>query len=148
MNTKINQLINYGLENQMISLYDVDYSINMLLDLFKLDCFERTTVEKIDYYLLIEDMLDYAVKVGLIEDNITERDLFDTKIMNCIMPRPSEVVNKFYQLYDENKQKATQYFYDLSIHSNLSFQYSILYFLMMLLMLPPNLLLIFLISVT
>lgn len=110
MNTKINQLINYGLENQMISLYDVDYSINMLLDLFKLDCFERTTVEKIDYYLLIEDMLDYAVKVGLIEDNITERDLFDTKIMNCIMPRPSEVVNKFYQLYDENKQKATQYF--------------------------------------
>ncbi len=118
MNTKINQLINYGLENQMISLYDVDYSINMLLDLFKLDCFERTTVEKIDYYLLIEDMLDYAVKVGLIEDNITERDLFDTKIMNCIMPRPSEVVNKFYQIYDENKQKATQYFYDLSIHSN------------------------------
>lgn len=118
MNTKINQLINYGLENQMISLYDVDYSINMLLDLFKLDCFERTTVEKIDYYLLIEDMLDYAVKVGLIEDNITERELFDTKIMNCIMPRPSEVVNKFYQLYDENKQKATQYFYDLSIHSN------------------------------
>lgn len=118
MNTKINQLINYGLENQMISLYDVDYSINMLLDLFKLDCFERTTVEKIDYYLLIEDMLDYAVKVGLIEDNITERDLFDTKIMNCIMPRPNEVVNKFYQLYDENKQKATQYFYDLSIHSN------------------------------
>lgn len=118
MNTKINQLINYGLENQMISLYDVDYSINMLLDLFKLDCFERTTVEKIDYYLLIEDMLDYAVKVGLIEDNITERDLFDTKIMNCIMPRLSEVVNKFYQLYDENKQKATQYFYDLSIHSN------------------------------
>lgn len=102
----------------MISLYDVDYSINMLLDLFKLDCFERTTVEKIDYYLLIEDMLDYAVKVGLIEDNITERDLFDTKIMNCIMPRPSEVVNKFYQIYDENKQKATQYFYDLSIHSN------------------------------
>ena len=102
----------------MISLYDVDYSINMLLDLFKLDCFERTTVEKIDYYLLIEDILDYAVKVGLIEDNITERDLFDTKIMNCIMPRPSEVVNKFYQLYDENKQKATQYFYDLSIHSN------------------------------
>ena len=118
MNTKINQLINYGLENQMISLYDVDYSINMLLDLFKLDCFERTTVEKIDYYLLIEDMLDYAVKVGLIEDNITERDLFDTKIMNCIMPRPSEVVNKFYQIYDEKKQKATQYFYDLSIHSN------------------------------
>ena len=110
MNTKINQLINYGLENQMISLYDVDYSINMLLDLFKLDCFERTTVEKIDYYLLIEDMLDYAVKVGLIEDNITERDLFDTKIMNCIMPRPSEVVNKFYQLYDENKQKADRSF--------------------------------------
>ena len=90
----------------------------MLLDLFKLDVFERTTVEKIDYYLLIEDMLDYAVKVGLIEDNITERDLFDTKIMNCIMPRPSEVVNKFYQIYDEKKQKATQYFYDLSIHSN------------------------------
>lgn len=47
MNTKINQLINYGLENQMISLYDVDYSINMLLDLFKLDFLKEQQSKKL-----------------------------------------------------------------------------------------------------
>ena len=99
MNTKINQLINYGLENQMISLYDVDYSINMLLDLFKLDCFERTTVEKIDYYLLIEDMLDYAVKVGLIEDNITERDLRTNKKRHNIF-----MIYQFIQIILEKRE--------------------------------------------
>ena len=40
-------------------------------------------------------MLDYAVEKGMIEDTTTERDLFDTKIMNALMPRPSEVIKTF-----------------------------------------------------
>ena len=63
-------------------------------------------------------MLDYACQEGLIENNITERDLFDTRIMNCLMPRPSEVIQTFKEYYKEDFKKATKYFYDLSIASN------------------------------
>ena len=49
---------------------------------------------------------------------MTERDLFDTEIMNCVMPRPSEVINKFNELYEVSEEKATEYYYNLSIASN------------------------------
>ena len=56
-------------------------------------------------------MLDYAVEKGLCEDTVTQRDLFDTRIMNCVMPRPSEVVGNFKKLYEKSKVQATDYFY-------------------------------------
>lgn len=118
MNTRINQLIQYALENHMIDIEDIYYSINLLLDLFKLDSFEKQDVEKASIYEILDAMLVYAVENHLIEDNITEKDLFDTKIMNCIMPRPSEVVKKFVALHEYDYKKATEYFYKLSIDSN------------------------------
>lgn len=118
MNTKINQLIQYALENHMIDIEDIYYSINLLLDLFKLDSFEKQDVENASIYEILDAMLVYAVENHLIEDNITEKDLFDTKIMNCIMPRPSEVVKKFIALHEYDYKKATEYFYKLSIDSN------------------------------
>lgn len=118
MNTKINQLIQYALKNNMIDIEDTYYSINLLLDLFKLDSFEKQTVEDASIYEILDSMLEYAIQNHLIEDNITEKDLFDTKIMNCIMPRPSEVVKKFIALHEYNYKKATEYFYKLSIDSN------------------------------
>ena len=63
-------------------------------------------------------MLDHAVTKGLIEDNTTSRDLFDTKIMNCIMPRPHTVNEKFKQKYMVSPKVATDYYYKLSIASN------------------------------
>ena len=65
-----------------------------------------------------EIIVDVKIEKGIIEDSITAKDLFDTRIMNCIMPRPSEVVKKFNELYNNNSQDATHYFYDLSIASN------------------------------
>ena len=47
---------------------------------------------------IIENILSYAVKKGLVEDSVVFKDLFDTKLMNCIMPRPSEVINQFNNL--------------------------------------------------
>ena len=38
--------------------------------------------------------------------------------MNCLMPRPSEVIQTFKEYYTEDSKKATKYFYDLSIASN------------------------------
>ncbi len=52
------------------------------------------------------------------EDSITYRDLFDTKLMNCLMPRPVEVVHGFWKYYQESPRKATDYFYKLSQDSD------------------------------
>lgn len=42
---------------------------------------------------ILNEMLDYAAEDGLMpEDTITYRDLFDTKIMSMLVPRPSEVI--------------------------------------------------------
>ena len=67
---------------------------------------------------ILENILDYAAEQNLIENTVTERDLFDTEIMNCVMPRPSEVINKFNELYEVSEEKATEYYYNLSIASN------------------------------
>ena len=118
MNTILNQFIQYALKNQMINQADVTYSVNLLLDLLKIDSFEEQKVEDASLYDLLDAMLDYAVEKGLCEDTVTDRDLFDTRIMNTIMPRPSEVVSSFESLYKEDPQKATDWYYGLSIHSN------------------------------
>lgn len=120
MNHAINRLIHYGLEHKLLSHEDADYAVNLLLDLFHLDCFEYEDIYEVlsTCHPILEDMLDYAVKQGFINDTITERDLFDTRIMNCIMPRPNEVCKQFAEFYHINPMTATQYFYQLSIASN------------------------------
>ncbi|MDQ9894053.1 hypothetical protein RFZ55_17240, partial [Acinetobacter baumannii] len=80
MNTKINQLIEYGLEKGLLKNEDVDYAVNLLLDLFHLDSFEYEELhEYVDCTQILDGMLDYAIEQGLIEDHMTARDLFDTR---------------------------------------------------------------------
>ena len=120
MNHQINRLIYFGLQHHLISEDDEIYAVNLLLDLFHLDHFTKEEMsEELEVATdILEEMLDYACQEGLIENNITERDLFDTRIMNCLMPRPSEVIQTFKEYYKEDSKKATKYFYDLSIASN------------------------------
>ena len=120
INREINRLINFALQKGLISEEDKIYSINMLLGTLNLNEFEE---ENIDEELnnpteILENILDYAVSKNMLEDTTTERDLFDTKIMNCVMPRPSEVINNFSTLYKEDPKKATEYYFNLSIASN------------------------------
>ena len=120
MNHAINQLIQYGLDRQLIQEADRDYATNLLLDLLNMNEFEREDIHEVigDCTPILEKMLNYAVEQGIIEDSIVEKDLFDTRLMNCLMPRPSEVVQTFYRRYAHSPQKATQYFYNLSIDSH------------------------------
>ena len=101
MNHEINRLIHFGLEHGMIQEEDKDYTVNLLLDLFQLEDFEWEDIYETlsECTPILENMLDYAVAKKFIENNITSRDLFDTRIMNCLMPRPSEVVKTFYERY-------------------------------------------------
>lgn len=120
MNHAINQLIQYGLDRQLIQEADRDYATNLLLDLLNMNEFEREDIHEVigDCTPILEKMLNYAVEQGIIEDSIVEKDLFDTRLMNCLMPRPSEVVQTFYRRYAYSPKKATQYFYNLSIDSH------------------------------
>lgn len=118
MNTVINQLVVYAQQHHLIQKEDVCYSVNLLLDLLNLKEFELLEeVEPSSLDEMMNVLLDYAVQHQLIEDNMTERDLFDTRIMNCFMPRPSEVIRTFESL-KQNPEKATDYFYQFSLSSN------------------------------
>jgi Galactose-1-phosphate uridyltransferase len=119
MDREISQLICYALERGMIKEEDIDYSINLILDLLQLDdiCFQRIEDHIPECTSILEKILDYAVLKNIIEDDITSRDLFDTRIMNCIMPRPSEVDRNFREKYKISPQDATNYYYQLSIDS-------------------------------
>ena len=94
INYEINRLINFGLQKRLISNEDVIYSTNMLLGLLKVDEFDTVEVnERLETATpILEEILDYAVEKKLIENTVVERDLFDTYVMNCLMPRPSEVI--------------------------------------------------------
>ena len=82
MNHVINQFIQYGLDHQLIHEADRDYATNLLLDLLKMNEFEREDIHEVisDCTPILEKMLNYAVEQGIIEDSIVEKDLFDTYV--------------------------------------------------------------------
>ncbi|MYL36484.1 UDP-glucose--hexose-1-phosphate uridylyltransferase [Halobacillus litoralis] len=116
----IERLLQYGLSKKMIAVWDVDYTRNRLFHLFQLEGKnpEETPKEPVPDTPagILEPMLDYAAEQGLMEDNTTtERDLFDPKIMDCLVPRPSEVTRDFYHAFEKQGPKAaTDRFYQLS----------------------------------
>ena len=75
---------------------------------------------------VLEELLDYAVEKGVLKENsVVYRDLFDTKIMNCLVPRPAQVIGTFKELYKESPVKATDYYYKLSQDTNYIRRYRI-----------------------
>ena len=120
INTEINRLINFARQQNLIGDFDEFYSANKLIDLLKVSEF---VPEEINETLetatpILENILDYAVAEKIIDDTVNERDLFDTRIMDCVMPRPSEVFSKFKKDYERSPQTATDNYYKLSIASN------------------------------
>lgn len=119
MNHLINELIAYGIHNQLIKPEDIDYSANLLIDLLELDEFEYQPSSFRKIHCILEDLLKECVKKGLVEDTITSKDLFDTRIMNCLLPRPSEVVSHMNDLYHHfGPRKMSESYYQFSIASN------------------------------
>lgn len=120
INTEINRLLNFAIQHELMQEEDRHYACNRLLDVLQVHDFQPIVIdEQLDIATsILENMLDYAVVAGLIEDTITERDLFDTRIMDCVMPRPSEVIRKFKGNYAISPQTATDKYYQQSIASN------------------------------
>jgi len=127
--TNIHKLVQYGLQNELLWEEDVIYTTNRLLELFGLDedsCGDDESVSgAVELEVILKEMLDYACEKGMIEDSVVYRDLFDTKIMNELMPRPSEVIGRFNALYTKSPKAATDYFYKLSQDSDYIRRYRI-----------------------
>ena len=117
---EISRLLHFARQKGLIAPEDEVYAANRLLDVLHV---EDYVPKEVDETLetatpILECMLDYAAEKGLIEGTTDERDLFDTRIMDCVMPRPSEVVRAFRAYYEESPREATDYYYALSIASN------------------------------
>ena len=127
LNNSIKKLVQYGLETGLLPACERNYTINLLLDLFHQDDYEEPEEEYSNVNLeeTLKELLDEAVARGIIEDSIGYRDLFDTKIMNCLMPRPAQVQEKFRQEYEKSPEAATDYFYKLSCDSDYIRRYRI-----------------------
>jgi UDPglucose--hexose-1-phosphate uridylyltransferase len=126
-------LTEYGLVTGLVEPEDKVYTINRLMELFAVDDIEDAvfeayekrepmTQESAEAALegILDEMMDYAYAQGIMKENsIVYKDLFDTKIMGCLVARPSEIRAKFKDLYEnESSLAATDYFYKLSCDSN------------------------------
>ena len=111
----IEKLVNYSVKNGLIEEVDRVWAENTLLAALGLDSFTRPeSVPESGIEEILSELIAYAVDKGLIGDGITEKDLFDSKLMGLLTPRPSEVIARFNKLYAESPEKATDFYYALS----------------------------------
>ncbi len=122
----IKKLVCYGIEKGLLNKRDEIFVTNRILEILNLDSFQcEESFEDVDLEETLKELLDFACDKGIIENDITSRDLFDTKLMSALMPRPSEVTDKFYTLYENSPKVATDYFYTLSCDSDYIRRYRI-----------------------
>ena len=140
----IEKLIGYGLACNLIEPEDVIFVRNSYLSLFGIeDCkTSEISIEEIVKDLsnanredllkgtfleeILKNLMDYAYETGILQENsIVYRDLFDTKIMSIMVPFPREVTKKFYEFFKKSPKEATDYFYQLSQHTDYIRRYRI-----------------------
>ena len=123
----IKKLVQYGINSGLTPESERIYTTNLLLDLMKEDDYEDVPCDPDNIVLedVLKDLLDEAVKRGIIEDSVTYRDLFDTKLMNCLVPRPAQIQERFWKEYENSPEAATAYYYKLSQDSDYIRRYRI-----------------------
>lgn len=125
INVAVKSLVNYAIKNEMIEKWDEIWAINTVCQALNMDSFDDCEAENAELEDILASILDYAVENGLCEDSVVYRDLFDTKIMGLLTPKPSEVISKFHFLYSRDKKAATDYYYKLCQDSDYIRRYRI-----------------------
>ena len=116
----IKELVEYGIKNGLMEEGDRIYVTNLILDLLQMNGYEEPESFDADADLedILKGLLDYACAQGIIEDSVVYRDLFDAKLMNTMLSKPSEVIKKFQEHYAVSPKEATDFFYKFSCHFN------------------------------
>ena len=91
----LDSLLRYAKDCELLHPLDETFARNALLAELKLESYEKQA-EHYEFPECLNILCDYAAEQGQIHDTIAERDLFDTRLMGCVTPRPSEVVRKFW----------------------------------------------------
>ena len=113
--TYIDSLISYAMNCGLVQPEDHQVLCNRLLELLHLDEYTPSDEpQSEDLEEILAGLLDFACQNGLCQDNITARDLFDTKIMGLITPMPREVIAAFREKYAIDPVSATDWYYKLS----------------------------------
>ena len=114
INTYLASLVQYGLNTGLIQDCDKTYILNQLLQILQLDIWEDTAAEDLPLEEILNGIVEYAIENGLCHDDITSRDLFDTKLMGTLTPLPREVQATFSAHYAESPEAATNWYYKFS----------------------------------
>lgn len=117
----IKALVNYGIKKKLIGKEDVYYVVNKYLELLKVDEYSGDIADIVDESMDVDlektlaEVLDYCAENGVLQENsIGYRDLLDTKVMEVLVPKPSEFIRRFNEEYDKSPKAASDYFYDFS----------------------------------
>ena len=137
----VRDLTAYALATELIAEEDVIYTVNSLIGALGIDDYPGDREEiigeaaaldrnKIADGTLLEGILavilDHASGKGMTDGaSVVMRDLFDTKIMGILTPRPSEVIAKFRGIYKDDPVKATDWYYDFSRNTDYIRRYRI-----------------------
>ena len=122
----IENLILYAIKNNLIEKDDIIFTKNKIAEILKIEDLKDVEVtDEVTLENILKDILDYACEKGLINNNITERDLFDTKIMGALIDRPSNIRKIFFDKYKISPKYATDFYYKLSQDSDYIRRYRI-----------------------
>ena len=120
---EVGLLLKYALKNDLIGRYDEIISRNEIMALLKLEDWEETDLsnEVIPEYPaeILNNICDWAVENGIIEDSMGVRDLFDTEIMGKLTPTATQVIDKFIRLSSMGGvETATDNYYSFAQKTN------------------------------
>ncbi len=119
LSESIAALVRYGIDTGLTPECEKIYTTNLLLDLFhEEDYDEPASVPEEPLETILQKLLNEACARELIPNSIAYRDLFDTRIMNCLVPRPTQIRQTFWEKYKTSPTEATDYFYKLSQDSD------------------------------
>ena len=124
--TYIDSLVSYAMNCGLAEPEDHQVLVNRLLDLMgKDDYIPSEEPQTEDLEEILKGMLDYACEKGLCDDNVTARDLYDTRIMGALTPMPREVIRTFREKYAKNPVEATDWYYKFSCDTDYIRRYRI-----------------------
>ena len=111
----IKDLVGYAVRTGLIEESDRTWAVNTLLEAMRLDNWEEPQeARERPLEDILRELLDDAAARGLIHDDVTSRDLFDTELMGRLTPRPSQVIQDFFQRYQASPKEATDWLYRFS----------------------------------
>ena len=119
MNKYIDAFIDYGLQHHLIYKEDEIYTRNRILEILDYQEYEPSDF-KGNYNLsqILDELYSSMINRGLLEEGNKNKELWESLLVDLLVPKPSMVIHKFGELYKENPRTATDYYYRLAMDSN------------------------------